>query len=64
MVQYVSNELKEKGKHKFLIWCLKDNINARKFYEKIDGIVLGNKKSNIGDKEYDEIAYGYTLKNK
>lgn len=62
MVEYASNELKKQGKAKALIWCLKDNINARKFYEKIEGKFLGNKKSNIGGKEYDEVAYGYILK--
>ena len=61
MIKYASNELKKQNKNKVLIWCLKDNFCARKFYEKINGIILGYKKSNIGEKYYDEIAYGYFL---
>ena len=61
MIKYAANELKKQNKNKVLIWCLKDNFCARKFYEKINGIILGYKKSNIGEKYYDEIAYGYFL---
>lgn len=61
MVEYACNELKKQNKNKILIWCLKDNLNARKFYERINGKVLGFKNSNIGGKEYNEIAYGYYL---
>lgn len=63
MIEYACTELKKQNKNKVLIWCLKDNISARKFYEGINGKVLGYKTSDIGGKEYEEIAYGYFLNN-
>ena len=63
MVKVACSELKKQNKNKVLIWCLEDNLEARKFYKRISGKELGIKKSNIGGKEYNEIAYGYCLNN-
>lgn len=59
MVKYVMNELKER--HKMIIWCLRDNYSARKFYEKMGGKIVAEKTIQIGDKEYDEVGFGYEI---
>ena len=59
MVKYVMNEFKER--HNMMIWCLKENYPARKFYEKIGGKIVAEKPIEIGDKKYDEVGFGYEL---
>ena len=54
--------LKNKGYKEAVIWCLKENKNARKFYEKIGGKLCNERKIAIGDKQYDEVCYKYNLK--
>lgn len=54
--------LKDKGYKEVVIWCLKENKNARKFYEKIGGKLCNERKITIGDKQYDEVCYKYNLK--
>lgn len=54
--------LKDKGYKEVVIWCLKENKNARKFYEKIGGKLCNERKIAIGDKQYDEVCYKYNLK--
>lgn len=53
--------LKNKGYKEVVIWCLKENKNARKFYEKIGGKLCNERKITIGDKQYDEVCYKYNL---
>ena len=50
------------GYDQILIWCLKENMNARKFYEKIGGVEYSQRKIKIGDKLYDEICYKYNVR--
>ena len=54
--------LKEKGYKEIVIWCLKENIQARGFYEKIGGKLYKERYIEIGQKEYKEISYIYELK--
>mgnify|MGYP000233697553 CR=1 FL=1 len=49
-VNLTVKELKKQNKNKVLIWCLKDNLNARKFYERINGKVLGFKDCDEDEK--------------
>ena len=53
--------LTERGYKEAVIWCLKENKNARIFYEKIGGKLFKERKIPIGDKEYDEVCYKYKL---
>lgn len=62
LVNYAKQKLKQEKKHNTIIWCLKENYPSRKFYEKIGGILLGEKHCPIGEKEYTLVAYGYSLK--
>ena len=44
-----------------IIWCLKENYPSRKFYEKMGGAVIGEHKTNIWYKDYDEVGFLYKL---
>ena len=52
---------KAAGKKKMVIWCLKDNSEARKFYEKMGGEVYKPGSHKWGNKDYDMISYIYQL---
>lgn len=61
MFEYVVNEFKSQGKKKMIIWCLKENYNSRKFYEKMGGKIVGEKLAEIGKKKYAEVGFGYDI---
>lgn len=44
-----------------VIWCLKENKNARKFYEKMGGKLYKTRNIEIENKEYAEVCYKYDL---
>ena len=44
-----------------IIWCLKDNINAIKFYEKLGGIKAETKMAKIGNETYEEYGFYFDL---
>ncbi len=52
---------KASGKKKMIIWCLKENNEARKFYEKMGGEVYKGGTHKWGNREYDMISYLYRL---
>ena len=54
--------LKERGYKEVIIWCLKENIKARGFYEKIGGKLYKERYIEIGQKEYEEVSYIYKSK--
>ena len=37
LMRYAMNHFRETGKKKMIVWCLKENHESRKFYEKIGG---------------------------
>ena len=49
------------GKKKMIIWCLKENYQARWFYEKMGGEVYKNGTHKWGNRDYDMISYLYHL---
>ena len=49
------------GKKKMIIWCLKENYEARKFYEKMGGKEYKAGTHKWGNKEYEMISYIYCL---
>lgn len=61
MFNYVITDLKNKGKNKMIIWCLKDNYPSRKFYEKMGGEVVNEHEIEIGGRAYQEVGLGYDL---
>lgn len=50
-------ELKKYNKKTMMLWCIKENKNAIKFYEKMGGIKAFDKMAKIDSKVYQE--YGY-----
>ena len=54
--------LKERGYKEAILWCLKENKNARNFYEKVGGRLYKERLSEIGNIYYDEVSYKYNLK--
>ncbi len=56
-----AKELRSRGKRNMIVWCLKGNDNAIKFYEKLGGIKAETKQAKIGDKIYEEYGFYYDL---
>jgi GNAT superfamily N-acetyltransferase len=52
---------RESGKKKMIIWCLKGNDEARRFYEEVGGKEFRTDSHNWGGKDYDMISYVYDL---
>jgi ribosomal protein S18 acetylase RimI-like enzyme len=44
----------------FIVWGLKENLVALKFYEKHGGVLMGTKDSEIGGKLYLEVSYQFS----
>ena len=61
MFQYAVNEFKNMGKTKMVLWCLKDNVLARKFYEKMGGKIIKERLIHIGNRDYEEVAFEYDI---
>ena len=61
LFQYAERYFREAGKQKMIIWCLKDNDEARKFYEKAGGKEYRTGYHNWGGREYEMISYLYDL---
>lgn len=55
-------ELKSLGKSNMIVWCLSDNENAIKFYEKLGGKNVKTKEAKIGDEYYKEYGFYFQLK--
>ena len=49
------------GRKRMIIWCLRENEEARKFYEKMGGTVYKTGTHRWGSREYDMISYLYQL---
>jgi len=61
LLQYAMEQFKSNGNINMIIWCLKDNAEARKFYEKMGGKELTYGTHRWGNKDYDMVAYRYVL---
>lgn len=57
LIKEAINKLGEINCKNIIIWALKDNINARKFYEKIGGKLTSEKSKEIGGEMLDEVSY-------
>ena len=49
------------GRKKMIVWCLRENEEARKFYEKMGGKVFKPGTHKWGNRDYDMISYLYQL---
>ena len=61
LFQYAMKYFTESGKKKMIIWCLKENKEARRFYEKAGGTEFRTGSHNWGGKDYAMISYLYDL---
>lgn len=61
LLSHAMDDLRNQGKKKMIIWCLKDNLPARAFYEKMGGTVAYEHKTNIWYRDYDEVGFLYNL---
>lgn len=53
--------LRQQGFASFVVGVLADNIHARHFYERQGGKIMGEVTINIGDKDYQETYYLFTI---
>ena len=51
-------ELKKRGSGSVMLWTLKENP-VRRWYERLGGMVLGEKRYDVDDREIVEIVYGW-----
>ena len=61
LFSYVKNEFKKLNKSKMILWCLKENENAKKFYTKMGGKIILEKDIEFGGKKYKEVGFLYDL---
>ena len=59
LMHHAVDQFRENGKKKMIIWCLKENTESRKFYEKIGGKEFRTGSHNWGGKEYELLSYLY-----
>lgn len=59
LMQTAARELARHGHSSMLLWVLKDNLPARKFYEALGGKILREKSISIGNQTLPEISYGW-----
>ncbi len=55
----VSRALLDKGGQSLCLWVLSHNQPARRFYEKLGGVVVGEKIESMGGQKLEETAYGW-----
>ena len=61
LMQNSMDGFRKAGKKSMIIWCLRDNHESRKFYEKMGGPVYRDGTHRWGDRDYDMISYIYQL---
>jgi GNAT superfamily N-acetyltransferase len=61
LVQAAVDWLRQNGYQSMLIWVLRDNHPARRFYAALGGIAVRERSIEIGGARLPEVAYGYDL---
>ncbi len=61
LMQYAFSHFRKIGKKKMVIWCLKENHESRRFYEKVGGKEFQTGSHNWGGKDYEMISYLYDV---
>ena len=54
--------LSKNGYNKFVLWCLKGNEKARKFYERQGGVAIGEEEKQLRGTMQKEVCYLFDLK--
>ena len=61
LLKKTADILSKRGYKEMVIWCLEENKNARKFYEKMGGKSYKTRNIEIGNKKYPEVCYKYDI---
>jgi L-amino acid N-acyltransferase YncA len=51
--------LRARGFRSVCLWVLEENANARRFYERLGGAVVGERTEVDGEDAFNEVAYGW-----
>ncbi len=57
-----AKELYQQNKNNMIVWCLKENTKAIKFYEHLGGKNVETKITKIGDEYYEEYGFYFDLR--
>lgn len=60
LVQAVVSGLRELGLRDMIVWVLRDNPGARRFYERLGGVFVREQPITIGSTVLQEVSYGWT----
>lgn len=61
LMQHSMEYFRKAEKKSMIIWCLKDNHDSRRFYEKMGGKLYKAGTHRWGNRDYDMISYLYPL---
>jgi ribosomal protein S18 acetylase RimI-like enzyme len=59
LVRRMAAALRENGLHDMIVWVLRDNAPARKFYERLGGRYVRSQPITIGATTLEEVSYGW-----
>ncbi len=59
LLRAVVGGLRQLGLLDMIIWVLRDNLPARRFYERIGGVYVRSQPITIGSATLEEVAYGW-----
>ena len=59
LVRAVVGGLREMGLEDMIIWVLRDNQNARTFYERLGGVYVRTQPITFGSATLEEVSYGW-----
>jgi ribosomal protein S18 acetylase RimI-like enzyme len=59
LVQAVAGGIREMGIQDMIVWVLRDNRPARRFYERLGGVYLRAQPISIGSTLLQEVSYGW-----
>jgi L-amino acid N-acyltransferase YncA len=60
LVHALSRALGEVGHRTMIVWVLRDNLAACRFYEALGGVEVGAKRITAGPRSLEEVAYGWS----
>jgi len=60
LIKYLIQQVRQKGGHKIVLWVVKDNRNARRFYE-VNGFIDSGKTCIIEGTTKEDCLYEYIL---
>ena len=59
LVRAIAGALREMGLPDMIVWVLRDNAAARRFYERLGGIYVRAQPITIGSATLEEVSYGW-----